>query len=102
MESIGPETPVYVISVAAKLVGVHAQTLRLYEREGLVEPHRSGKRRLYSESDVRRLRYICYLTREKGVNLSGVKIILEIYDSGEGNAINFPLVKVESVEEMGD
>lgn len=98
MERIGPETPVYVISVAAKLVGVHAQTLRLYEREGLVEPHRIGNRRLYSEKDIRRLRYICYLTREKGVNISGVRIILELYDTGESNAINFPLVKVEDEE----
>ncbi|TET44229.1 MerR family transcriptional regulator [candidate division TA06 bacterium] len=102
MEKIGPETPVYVISVAARLVGVHAQTLRLYEREGLIEPHRSGKRRIYSESDIGRLRYICYLTRVRRVNLSGVKIILEIYDNGERNAINFPLVKVEIEEEMGD
>jgi len=102
MEKIGPETPVYVISVAAKLVGVHAQTLRLYEREGLVEPSRSGNRRLYSEKDIGRLRYICYLTREKGVNLSGVKIILEIYDNGEVNAINFPLVKIEDERSEGD
>ncbi|MFQ5905553.1 MAG: MerR family transcriptional regulator [bacterium] len=102
MEKIGPETPVYVISVAAKLVGVHAQTLRLYEREGLVEPSRSGNRRLYSENDIRRLRYICYLTRQKGVNLSGVKLILEIYDDGGVNAINFPLVKIEDEEGTGD
>lgn len=102
MEKMGPETPVYVISVAAKLVGVHAQTLRLYEREGLVEPHRSGNRRLYSEIDIRRLRYICYLTRQRGVNLSGVKIILELYDNGDSSAINFPLVKVEDEEEFED
>jgi MerR family transcriptional regulator/heat shock protein HspR len=99
MEKLGPETPVYVISVAAKLVGVHAQTLRLYEREGLVEPHRSGKRRLFSENDIKRLRCICYLTRVRRVNLSGVKMILEIYDNGEANAINFPLVRVEMEEE---
>ena len=102
MERIGPETPVYVISVAAKLVGVHAQTLRLYEREGLVEPQRSGNRRLYSEVDIRRLRYICYLTRQLGVNLSGVRIILELYDNGDSNAINFPLVKVEDDEGAGE
>ena len=102
MEKIGPETPVYVISVAAKIVGVHAQTLRLYEREGLVEPCRSGKRRIYSENDIKRLRYICYLTRVRRVNLSGVKIILEIYDNGDRNAINFPLVKVEVEEEKSD
>lgn len=95
MERIGPDTPVYAISVAAKLCGVHAQTLRLYERKGLVEPHRSGNRRLYSEVDIKRLRYICYLTRHEGVNLSGVRIILEIYDNGGVDAINFPLVKVE-------
>jgi MerR family transcriptional regulator/heat shock protein HspR len=99
MERIGPETPVYVISVAAKLVGVHAQTLRLYEREGLVEPSRSGNRRLYSENDIRRLRYICYLTRQRGVNLSGVRIILELYDNGDSSAINFPLVKFEGEED---
>lgn len=75
---IGPEEPVYTISVVAKIVGLHEQTIRLYERRGLIRPRRTAKRtRLYSLNDIKRLRYIKYLTRVRGVNLSGVRIILE-------------------------
>ena len=71
--------PCYVISIAAKLVGVHAQTLRYYEREGLVEPSRSrGGVRLYSRKDVDRLRQIKRLVSELGVNLAGVEIIIRL------------------------
>jgi DNA-binding transcriptional MerR regulator len=71
------EQPRYVISIAAQILGVHPQTLRLYEREGLVEPRRSGgKIRLYSERDLERVRSIMRLTNELGVNLAGAEAIL--------------------------
>jgi MerR family transcriptional regulator, heat shock protein HspR len=69
---------VYIISVAAELAGVHPQTLRIYERKGLVRPHRtSGNTRRYSEADIGRLRRIQGLTHE-GVNLAGAKRILAL------------------------
>jgi MerR family transcriptional regulator/heat shock protein HspR len=70
---------VYTISVAAELAGVHPQTLRIYERKGLVTPTRtSGNTRRYSERDIRRLRTIQQLTQERGVNLAGVRLIIEL------------------------
>ncbi|MDX2003926.1 MAG: helix-turn-helix transcriptional regulator [Meiothermus sp.] len=75
------DRPVYIISVAAELVDMHPQTLRLYEREGLVAPSRtSGKTRLYSERDVEKLREIRRLTQELGVNLAGVEEIIKLRD----------------------
>ncbi len=75
------QEPCYVISVAAKLVGVHPQTLRYYESLGLIKPCRSpGNRRLYSPSDIERLRQIQRLTDELGVNLAGVETILTLMD----------------------
>src|SRR5215218_9532791 len=71
------EQPLYVISIAAQILGVHPQTLRLYEREGLVEPQRSGgKIRLYSERDIERVQCIMRLTSDLGVNLAGAEAIL--------------------------
>src|SRR5215212_785009 len=75
-----PNEPVYVISVAARRVGLHPQTLRLYEREGLVKPARRGSNRLYSDKDIERLRQIQRLTQEMGVNLAGVEIILNLLE----------------------
>jgi MerR family transcriptional regulator, heat shock protein HspR len=70
---------VYIISVAARLTGVHPRTLRIYEEEGLIEPYRTeGNIRLYCERDIKRVTYIRYLTQEEGVNLAGVKIILQL------------------------
>jgi MerR family transcriptional regulator/heat shock protein HspR len=71
----------FTISIVSQMHGVHPQTLRLYEREGLLIPHRSeGNRRLYSREDLRRLKIILSLTRELGVNLAGVEIILGMRD----------------------
>ena len=71
------DQPRYVISVAAQILGVHPQTLRLYEREGLVEPKRTGgKIRLYSERDIEKIRCIMRLTQDLGVNLAGAEAIL--------------------------
>ena len=76
--------PVYMIGVAATLCGVHPQTLRQYERLGLVAPSRVGsKNRLYSENDIRRVRRIQRLTQEMGVNLAGVELILRLLDDME-------------------
>lgn len=75
------DEPRYVISVAAKMLGLHAQTLRYYERAGLIEPSRSGgKRRIYSARDIRKLLQIKRLLNDLGVNLAGVEIILRMAD----------------------
>src|SRR5262249_4516709 len=71
------ERPRYMISVAAELVGMHPQTLRMYEQKGLVQPGRTaGNTRLYSDADVERLRLIQRLTTELGLNLAGVERVL--------------------------
>ena len=73
------ETPVYVISVAAELSGLHPQTLRQYDRLGLVSPGRSaGRGRRYSARDVHRLREVARLSQDEGINLAGIKRILEL------------------------
>jgi len=74
------EEPVYMISVAAKLLEVHPQTLRLYERLGLVAPARRRNARLYSTHDIERVRRIQHLTQDMGVNLAGVDVILDLLD----------------------
>jgi MerR family transcriptional regulator/heat shock protein HspR len=71
------ERPRYMISVAAELVGMHPQTLRMYEQKGLVRPRRTaGNTRLYSEADLERLRLIQRLTGDLGLNLAGVEAVL--------------------------
>jgi MerR family transcriptional regulator/heat shock protein HspR len=73
------ERAVYVISVAAELAGVHPQTLRIYDRKGLLEPQRTaGNTRRYSDRDIRMLRQIQDLTQADGINLAGVKRIIEL------------------------
>ncbi len=76
-----PDRPRYMISVAAELVGMHPQTLRIYEAKGLVRPKRTaGNTRLYSEADLERLRVIQRLTTELGLNLAGVEHVLRLED----------------------
>ncbi|MBX3145014.1 MAG: helix-turn-helix transcriptional regulator [Trueperaceae bacterium] len=76
---VDQDKPLYVISVAAELVDMHPQTLRLYERKGLIEPSRSaGKTRLYSQRNIEQLREIRRLTQELGVNLAGVEEIIRL------------------------
>jgi len=78
------ERPRYMISVAAELVGMHPQTLRIYESKGLIRPKRTaGNTRLYSEADLERLRLIQQLTNELGLNLAGVEQVLELQDQVE-------------------
>ena len=75
------ERPRYMISVAAELVGMHPQTLRVYESKGLIRPKRTGgNTRLYSEADLERLRLIQQLTNELGLNLAGVEQVLRLQD----------------------
>ena len=75
------DRPMYMISVAAELVGMHPQTLRMYETKGLVRPKRTpGGTRLYSEADVERLRIVQRLTTELGLNLAGVELVLRLED----------------------
>jgi MerR family transcriptional regulator/heat shock protein HspR len=74
-----PARPVYVISVAASIVSAHPRTLRIYEDEGLLCPARTPTNiRLYSENDIRRILWIRHLTRERGVNLAGIRILFEL------------------------
>ena len=73
--------PCFVISVAARMVRVHTQTLRYYEREGLLEPARSrGNIRLYSQKDIEKLRSIKSLTDELGINLAGVQVVMRLME----------------------
>ncbi len=85
MDFHSDDEPIYVISVAARLVDMHPQTLRYYERAGLLKPSRSsGKIRLYSKREIERLRRIARLINELGVNLAGVEIIINLTDQLEG------------------
>jgi len=81
VEYLDQDEPCFAISVAARIVGVHAQTLRTYERAGLLRPSRSrGRKRLYSPKDIDRLRQIRRLTEDLGLNLAGVEVILRMAD----------------------
>lgn len=78
------DEPVYLISVVASMLDIHPQTLRQYEREGLVEPSRTqGRMRLYSQRDIDRMKLILRLTRQMGVNLAGVDIALQLKEQIE-------------------
>jgi MerR family transcriptional regulator/heat shock protein HspR len=78
---MGDRHPRYMISVAADLVGMHPQTLRIYESKGLIRPKRTaGNTRLYSELDIERLRLIQQLTNDLGLNLAGVEQVLQLQD----------------------
>ena len=91
--------PVYAISIAARLCNVHPQTLRTYERLGLVTPARQNeKNRMYSESDVRRVRQIQRLTQDLGVNLAGVEVILRLLDQMEETRADLEAQMVEYVQ----
>jgi MerR family transcriptional regulator/heat shock protein HspR len=72
------EMPVYMISVVSRILEVHPQTLRMYEREGFVAPQRINRQRLYSDEDIDRLNLVIKLTKELGVNKAGVDIILRM------------------------
>lgn len=84
-ERLPHDEPCYVISVAARIVSLHPQTLRYYDRLGLISPSRtSGRVRLYSQRDIETLRKIARLTDDLGVNLAGVEVILNMSEVIEG------------------
>ena len=99
-----PTEPCFVISVAARMVGLHAQTLRYYERVGLVMPSRSGGRqRLYSMADVERLRRIKTFVDELGVNLAGAEVALKLIDritelEGQVEALSNEVARLRAAE----
>ena len=81
---VAREQRLFMISVVSEMLGIHPQTLRLYEREGFIKPKRSvGNTRLYSEEDVEKLEMVLRLTRELGVNLAGVEVILSMREKME-------------------
>lgn len=95
------DEPCYVISVAAKLVDLHPQTLRYYERLGLVVPSRSrGKLRLYSPSDIERLQRITRLVEDLGVNLAGVEVILNMTERMEEMQREMDAIRAEMGAEI--
>jgi MerR family transcriptional regulator, heat shock protein HspR len=98
----GGDRPLYMISVAAELAGMHPQTLRIYEPKALIRPQRSaGNTRLYSEADVERLRCIQQLTQDEGVNLAGVVRIMALQEELERTRIELERMRqhAESVEQ---
>jgi MerR family transcriptional regulator/heat shock protein HspR len=74
----GKDRPLYMISVVSRMLEVHPQTLRMYEREGFITPQRVNRQRLYSDDDIERLNLVINLTKELGVNKAGVEIILRM------------------------
>lgn len=92
------EEPVYMIGVVVELTKMHAQTIRLYEKLGLVLPQRRSKNRLYSEADVERLRQIRRFTQDMGVNLAGVEVILKLLERMEEIAAERDVYAVRSAE----
>jgi len=95
--------PILTISVAAKLLGLHPRTLMFYEKAELIAPHRTGtNRRLFSIQDLNHLQLIKYLTQKQGINLKGVKFLLEAIKIGEENNIKlqrrlFPSFKLKKL-----
>ena len=97
------ERPRYMISVAAELVGMHPQTLRIYESKGLVRPKRTpGNTRLYSEADLERLRLIQRLTTELGLNLAGVERVLALEDELKKMRVRMDRLEAEMREAIGE
>jgi MerR family transcriptional regulator/heat shock protein HspR len=92
----------YMISVVSEMLGIHPQTLRIYEREGFIKPKRSGgNTRLYSEEDVEKLEMILRLTRELGVNLAGVEVILSMREKMEQMQLEMEQTVIRLREELG-
>ena len=95
------DEPIYVISVAARLVCMHPQTLRYYDRIGLMKPTRTtGRTRLYSQSDVERLKKISRLTDNLGANLAGVEVILNMTERIEALQQELDRTRVQAEQEI--
>ncbi len=90
--------PVYVISIAAEITGLHPRTLRIYEERGLLSPVRRNRIRLYSDRDIERVRMIRQLIDAYRLNLAGVRLILEVYErlhvSRDGNAVEWLVERI--------
>jgi MerR family transcriptional regulator, heat shock protein HspR len=97
------DSPKYMISVAADLVGMHPQTLRIYEQKGLIQPKRTGgNTRLYSDADLERLRTIQRLTSELGLNLAGVELVLRMEDQLQRMQTRMERIEREMRERIQD
>ena len=92
--------PRYIISIAAELASCHPRTLRIYEEEGLLQPQRRNNLRLYSETDIQRVRIIRFLTRRQRVNLAGVRVILQLEAMGKIRV--YDLFEEDDVERFAD
>jgi len=104
MDSNAYNEPVYLISAVAEILSIHPQTLRQYEREGLIKPSRTnGKIRLYSQKDIDHIKYVLTLTRELGINLAGVDLILQLDQKIESlnNEIESYKVKLKNSNKFG-
>ena len=95
--------PVYLISAVAEILNIHPQTLRQYEREGLIKPSRTNEKiRLYSQKDIDHIKYVLTLTRDLGVNLAGVDIILQLNQKIEvlENDIQIYKTKIKNINNL--
>ena len=93
MPAIGPGRAVFTPSIASEILNLHPRTLMIYESESLIKPQRTAtNRRRYSEDDIRRVRVIQFLTRQKGVNLAGVKYVLRLLHSLGDQGLDLNLV----------
>jgi MerR family transcriptional regulator/heat shock protein HspR len=96
------DEPLYMISIVAQMLDIHPQTLRLYEREGFLKPSRTqGNTRLYSQKDVETLKMIRRLTRDLGINLAGVEVIIELRERIEEMQKEIDELKRLSEERLG-
>lgn len=104
MDTNAYNEPVYLISAVAEILNIHPQTLRQYEREGLIKPSRTnGKIRLYSQKDIDHIKYVLTLTRELGINLAGVDLILQLNEkiSSLENEIESYKNKLKDINKFG-
>ncbi len=100
-ERLPDDEPCYVISVAAKLVSLHPQTLRYYDRIGLIKPSRtSGRTRLYSQRDIENLRRIARLTDDLGINLAGVEVVINMTRRIEELQLELELAREQAASEI--
>jgi MerR family transcriptional regulator/heat shock protein HspR len=92
----GYDEPVYLISIVASMLNIHPQTLRQYERDGLIKPSRTqGRMRLYSQRDIDRMKMILRLTRDLGVNIAGIDVILRLKEQMEQMEHEIEMLKDE-------
>jgi len=100
----GYDEPVYLISIVSSMLNIHPQTLRQYERDGLIKPSRTqGRMRLYSQRDIDKMKMILRLTRDLGVNIAGIDVILRLKEQMEEMELEIERLKNElnSVNRMG-